>query len=299
MTIFLIAGPTASGKSSLAHHLSQQIDGEIINADSMQIYKGLPILSAQPPEVLLQDVPHHLYAYLSPAKQEDVVSWCQKAQKCIRDITEKQKKVILVGGTGLYFKTLLEGISPVPPIPRNIRDHVQHQFDTGGLDLIYGELKKLDPKTSVNAQNPMRIMRALEVILHTGDALSVFQKMAQTSFLSSPHKTIYLKPPRSILHDRIKLRMDDMFKDGAIEEVERLGDIASNAGIYKTIGYTEIREYLEEKISFAKMKELIHIRTRQYAKRQETWFNNQFKSDFILESTNTEENIKRILSCPR
>ncbi len=300
MKIYSIVGPTASGKSNLALVLAEKINGEIVNADSMQVYSVLPILSAHPDMSALKRIPHHLYGYLAPLSQEDVVSWCKKAADMCRDLYKKNKIPILVGGSGLYIKTLINGIAPIPPIPQCVRQSVQRTLDERGLKELYKILKARDPDITIDPNNPMRVMRALEVVTHTQKPLSHWKKMHQTSFLDANTTVIYLKPARHILHQRIHQRTLWMLNHGAIDEVKSFPVPLHESGILKTIGYKEISCHLEGKSTYDEMMKKIVIKTRQYAKRQETWFNNQLKTDVVFSSTGTsEKDMRTMLECVR
>ncbi len=282
--VLILTGPTASGKSHLALHLSTLFDSVIINADSMQVYKDLPILSAQPPLDDQSISQHHLYGFLDATESFDASRWADLANKAIIAAFEFHKTPIIVGGTGLYLKALLEGFSPIPPIPESIREDLAHQFDQADP---YPTLQKLDPEmaNTLKPKDRQRIMRALEVKIHTGVSLKKWQSAPAVKHLQYPHETIFLNPSKEILEANIQSRLSKMMRRGAIEEVESLMNLGleEKSMIFKTLGYPEIKGYLLGSSSQNEMIEKIHIKTRQYAKRQRTWLRHQLKADVLLE----------------
>ncbi|UNM05636.1 MAG: tRNA (adenosine(37)-N6)-dimethylallyltransferase MiaA [Holosporaceae bacterium] len=294
MTTFLICGPTGSGKSKYALHLAQKLDGIIVNADSMQLYKGMPILSAQPSVEDLKAVAHHLYAYVSPYDSFSVAKWLADVKKCID--THAQKNIIFVGGTGLYTKALIEGLSTLPPITTSIRHDVSKTLTPLSAEEAFALLKQEDPAGAkvVDPQNKRRIGRALEVKRQTGRSMVEWHQH-KTCILQTPPKTIVLQPERDLLHNAINDRVFRMLEEGAIKEVQNL-TLPLSATASKTIGYQEIKAHLDGALSKQDLCEKIQAKTRQYAKRQITWFTHQMKADVIWPSLFSQSQVVRFLS---
>ena len=279
-TIICIGGPTASGKSHLALSLASHIKGELINADSMQIYKGLPILSAQPSLTEQQTIPHHLYAHVSSQATYNTAQWVQDVTHVVETLPVHQTPLI-VGGTGLYFKALQDGLSAVPPTPDAMRQQVRTLIQQEELDAAYQQLCTLAPetKTLLHPNDRQRITRALEVVIATGTPLYEWQKKSSGQGERYHSLTILLMPPRDKLLERIEKRIHTMIATGAIDEVENLlsTSIPISPTMEKTLGFLEIKAYLEKSLSKEKMIVQLTIKTRQYAKRQMTWFRNQWQ----------------------
>ena len=273
--IILLAGPTASGKSKLAIHLAKKLNGEIINADSMQIYKEFFILSSRPNKIEIKKVKHHLYGIISVKKHFSAGDWFKEAKKKINLCLKKNKTPIIVGGTGLYFNTIVKGISKIPDIDSKTRSEVRALFHRLGFKKFYQKLLKLDPyvKNKILPTDSQRTQRAYEVKLKTKK--SIFEWMAKTKseFLDFDIKKIFIDIPRDELLQKISKRTEIMFKENCIAEVKRFNRLKINRNLSanKLIGVYEINQYLREIISKNKCKELINIKTRQYAKRQNTW----------------------------
>lgn len=278
----LIAGPTASGKSGMALNLANRWGGEIVNVDSMQIYPVLDVLTARPPVDDLNRFPHHLYGCADPAAAWSVERWRLDAERVMADIRHRGAVPIFVGGTGLYFRALDDGLSRVPEISSEIRESVRNNLQTLGSEALHKQLKTLDEAGAFRLKpgDSHRIARALEVVLSTGKPLAHFQ-----AELDSPPLTkglncerIVLFPPRLLLHERINARAEWMLDNGAIEEVEKLLalDLPASATLLKAIGVRQISEYLCGKIDRPTLVAQLQAATRQYAKRQCTWFRGQF-----------------------
>ena len=280
--IFLIYGPTASGKSSFAIKLAKKIDGEIINADSMQVYKELNILSARPLQNDLQKIKHHLYGFQSVKKKFSTGSWLKLANKKIFEIKKKNKVPILVGGTGLYFKALTEGLVNIPNIPIKIRERARSLHKKIGSKLFFLELLKIDPlsKKFINPSDTQRSIRAYEIKLFTQKSMYEWFKNTKSNYDQKDFYKIYIDFPRNELLDRIKLRAKDMVKKGAVTEVKRFIKlkVSKEMSASKAIGVSEIKEYINNKSKISEVIDKISIKTRQYAKRQSTWARgNMFK----------------------
>lgn len=277
----LIAGPTASGKSALAIKLAQQVDGEIVNADSMQIYPVLRILTARPGDDDLASVPHHLYGTTPLTGPSSVAIWAAQAQEAAHDIWSRNKVPVFVGGTGLYFRALEQGIATVPAISPEIRERVRSDLINNGSKALHRELSALDPDgaTALRPSDGQRICRALEVILSTGHTLQHFQDAPVHPPLLEGRVVDrhLLVPERGLLHERINARVDTMIEEGAIEEVRRLLalDLPQDAPALRAIGVRDLELYIRGEQGLNDSIERIKAATRQYAKRQQTWFRGQ------------------------
>ena len=273
--IILIYGPTASGKSVFAVKLAKKIDGEIINTDSMQVYKELKILSARPFQKDYQKIKHHLYGFQNIKKNFSTGDWLKLVNKKILEIKKKNKTPILVGGTGLYFKAITEGMVNIPSIPIKFRKDVRALHKKIGEKKFFLKLVKLDPlsKNFINSSDTQRSIRAYEVMLFTKKSLYDWFKNTKSTYKKKDFYKIYIDFPRGDLLKRIEVRSSEMMKKGAILEVKRILKlrIRKDKTAYKAIGISEIKEYLDKKIKIKDLIEKISIKTRQYAKRQTTW----------------------------
>lgn len=275
-SIILIGGPTASGKSAYALELAQQVGGEIINADSMQLYAHLHILTARPTET--HDVPHHLYGILQGNETSSVAEWYQKACEIIEDIRRRGKTPIVVGGTGLYLRALTHGLSPIPEIPDNIRQDVRHLATTLSKEDFFTQVVREDPQIQgiLHPNDTQRLTRALEVKRATRCSIRDLQGKAQ-KILDLDYDYFVILPAREILYQRIDNRFVDMIKNGAIQEVKDLlaQNIDPHSPILKAVGVPELAAYLKGEVSSDQAIALGQQSTRNYAKRQITWFTHQ------------------------
>mgnify|MGYP001304460752 CR=1 FL=1 len=273
--IFLIFGPTASGKSSLAIKLAKKINGEIVNADSMQVYKELKILTARPTKKNQKNIKHHLYGFQSVKKNFSTGHWLILAKKKIKEIQKKNKTPILVGGTGLYFKAITEGLVKIPKIPLKFRNKVRNLQKKLGQEEFYKKLIKIDPLVNhkINPKDPQRSIRAYEVKKYSKVSLIEWFKKTDKKFEDQDFSKIYIDFPRHDLIKRINKRIDKMLREGAINEVKKFLklNVKKDKSANKIIGINEIKKYLRKEIDLLLVKELIAIKTRQYAKRQNTW----------------------------
>jgi tRNA dimethylallyltransferase len=280
--IILLAGPTASGKSKLAIHLAKKINGEIINADSMQVYKEFCVLSSRPNKQEIKKVKHHLYGFISVKKYFSAGDWLKETKKKI-DLCFKKKKIpVIVGGTGLYFNTITKGISKIPDIDLKTRNKVRNLFQKVGFIKFYKELLKLDPKAKnkILATDSQRAQRAFEVKLKTRKSLFDWIENTKSDFVDYDLKKIFIDVPRDVLLKKISKRTESMFKQKCISEVKKFNLIKFNKNLSanKLIGVQEINSYLTGFINLKQCKELIDIKTRQYAKRQNTWSRGHMKN---------------------
>ena len=273
--IILIYGPTASGKSQFAIKLAKKINGEIINADSMQVYKELKILSARPFKKDYKNIKHHLYGFQNVKKNFSTGNWLKLVNKKILEIKKRKRIPILVGGTGLYFKALIQGLVNIPNIPVKFRTKIRSLHTKIGSEKFFSKLLKLDPhsKKHIKPSDTQRSIRAYEVKLFTNRSLYEWFKNTRSTYEDKDFFKIYINYPRSELIKRINLRTENMIQKGAVSEVKKIINlkIARSKPALKAIGIDEIRRYLDKKIKIADVIEKISIKTRQYAKRQATW----------------------------
>ncbi len=273
--IFLIYGPTASGKSEFAIKLAKKIKGEIINADSMQVYKDLKILTARPLKKNFQSIKHHLYGFQNSNISFSTGNWLKLAIKKINQIKKRKKIPILVGGTGLYFKALTEGLVEIPTVPLQFRNRIRKLQKKIGQDKFYKKLLKIDPlvENQINPKDIQRSVRAYEVKLFTKKSITEWYKSTRSNFKTNDFYKIIINYPRISLIKKINLRTNQMLEIGAISEVKKFlrFKISKDKSISKAIGITEIGDYLKNLTDKEEVIRKISIKTRQYAKRQMTW----------------------------
>ena len=273
--IILIYGPTASGKSKFAVQLAKKINGEIINADSIQVYKEIKILSARPSQKDYQNIKHHLYGFQSVKKNFSTGDWLKLIDKKILDLRNRKKISILVGGTGLYFKALTNGLVNIPNIPIRFRTKIRSLHKKIGSKNFFSKLVKLDPlvKNQIKPSDTQRCIRAYEVKLSTNKSIFNWYKNTQSNYEQKDFFKIYVDFPRNELLERINLRAQEMIKNGAVSEVKRFIKlkVPKDKTANKAIGISEVKEYLNKKNDINEVIEKISIKTRQYAKRQSTW----------------------------
>jgi tRNA dimethylallyltransferase len=277
INVVIIVGPTCSGKTNLSLKISQLISSEIISADSRQIYKLLDIGTAKPTKEQLQKVPHHLIEFLDPSENYDVSKFEKDAKKMIDQIHKKNKMPLVVGGSGLYIKALIDGIFNSADKDEEFRKELLQKRKEFGNELLYEELKKVDPESAEKMlpQNWKRVMRALEVFHTTGEPIwKHHQKQTDQKEKKYLFKQYGLYWERNVLYENINRRVDEMIEKGFVEEVKYIlgKGYDKNLNSLNTVGYKEIIQYLDKEITLEKAIELIKRNTRHYAKRQLTWF---------------------------
>ena len=296
--IILISGPTASGKSNFSIKLAKKINGEIINADSMQVYKELKILSARPNLKDYQSIKHHLYGFHSVKNNFSTGDWLKNAIKKIKEVRRRKKIPIFVGGTGLYFKALTDGLVSIPNIPIKYRNNIRDLQKKLGQKKFYQKLIKLDPnsKEKINSTDTQRSIRAYEVKQYTEKSLHDWFKNTKSYFEKEDFYKIYIDYPREELIQRIGKRTEQMIKIGAINEVKRFVKlkVRKDKSVNKAIGINEIKEYLEKRNDMSEVIEKISIKTRQYAKRQSTWARGNMMSWLKLPPQDLNKFLKKI-----
>ena len=297
--IILLAGPTASGKSKLAISLARTLNGEIINADSMQVFKEFKILSSRPSLSDTQKIKHHLYGVISVKRYFSAGDWLKEAKKKINFCLKKKKIPIVVGGTGLYFNTITKGISKIPNIDLKTRNKVRNLYQKIGSKRFYNLLLKLDPKIKgrILPNDSQRVQRAYEVKLKTRKSLFDWFVNTKSDFLDFEIKKVFIDIPRDELLKKISHRTELMIKKKCINEVIKFNriKIKKSFSANKLIGVQEINDFLKGSISLDQCKELINIKTRQYAKRQNTWARGYMKNWNKLYSKNFSILLKKSL----
>ncbi len=296
--IILISGPTASGKSDFAIKVAKKIGGEIINADSMQVYKQLKILSARPDPKKNRKVKHHLYGFQDVTKNFSTGNWLNLVIKKIREVQKREKTPILVGGTGLYFKALTDGLVKIPHISLKLRNQIRNLQKKLGQKKFYQKLLKLDRYSigKINPTDTQRSIRAYEVKMFTKKSLHEWFKNTKSNFTDDDFFKVYIDYPRQELIKRINLRTRKMIENGAIKEVKKFIKlkVKKDKSAYKAIGVMEIKDYLNKEKDLEQIKEKIAIKTRQYAKRQSTWARGNMMSWIKLKPQDINKFLKKI-----
>ena len=296
--IILISGATASGKSSFAIKVAKKIKGEIVNADSMQVYKQLSILTARPKKKDQKNIKHHLYGFQSVTKKFSTGAWLKLVKSRIKEIQKRNKVPILVGGTGLYFKSLTEGLVKIPNIPLRFRNKVRLLQKRIGQEKFYKKLITIDPlvKKQINSNDVQRTIRAFEIKKFTKKSITEWFKRTKILFDPISFIKIYIDFPREVLVNRIKKRVVQMFNEGAILEVKKFNrlKVKKDNSSRKVIGIEEIGDLINGKINLIEAKERIFIKTRQYAKRQTTWARGQMTSWQKINPNNLRLTLKKL-----
>ena len=296
--IILIYGPTASGKSNFAIKLAKKISGQIINADSMQVYKELKVLTARPFKKDYQNIKHHLYGFQNAKKNFSTGDWLKLANQKILQCRKLNKTPILVGGTGLYFKALTEGLVNIPKIPINFRNKVRNLHKRIGQKKFFLKLLEIDPliKDRINSLDVQRSLRAYEIKSFTKKSMINWFKNTKSDYARNDFFKISIDFPRKDLIERINKRCENMIKLGAILEVKKFIKlrVPKNKSLSKAIGISEIKQYLQKKIQTEQLIEKISIKTRQYAKRQSTWARGHMKDWNKVTPAGLEKLLKKI-----
>ncbi|WGM38419.1 tRNA (adenosine(37)-N6)-dimethylallyltransferase MiaA [Caulobacter sp. NIBR1757] len=277
--IWLIAGPTASGKSALALRLARETGAEIVNADALQLYADLTALSARPTPEELAQAPHHLFGVADGADGWSVGRWLREAQPVLEDINGRGRPAIVVGGTGLYFKALTEGLADVPAVPNDLRDAVEARYDAEGEAAARARLALADPAAAARIApgDRQRLTRALGVLQASGRPLSAWQAETRPALDEGSWRAIALEPPRDALYDRCDARLDSMLEAGALAEVAALTarGLDPRLPVMKAVGVREFAAHLAGDITLEQALDDARRETRRYAKRQLTWLRNQ------------------------
>ena len=288
--VLVIAGPTASGKSALAAEAAQALNGVVLNCDSMQIYKDIPIIAAAPTEEEKKLAEHRLFEIYDCDKRGNVVDWLDLCVKEIHSLWAENKLPVVVGGTGFYAEALLNGVTPIPQTPAEVRENVLKRLNETGLTGLYAELLQKDAKIAakLNQNDKTRIIRALEVIEATGIKLSewyekpLIQKLPEADFI-----TVKIMPELDVIAERCCLRLDKMVNElGVLAEIEQLlkRGVDENMPAMKALGVPELSLFIKGQMSLKEALDLAKLHTRQYAKRQRTWLKNKMSADVFLEN---------------
>lgn len=292
-SLIVICGPTASGKTFFAHELAKQINAEIINADSMQLYSSLPIITASPSDELKNEIPYHLYNFLEINQSFSAAEYAIKAKNIVKQIQSENKTPILVGGSGLYIKSLTQGLVQIPQVNKEVRNLVINKIRNTSVKEVYDELISFDPKaTKLSSNDTQRITRAYEVFLESGQSIFDFHETTEYSGGLSDCKIeyIFLNPERDFLRSMCKERLDVMLNSGAIDEVQSaLSEELYRSPLFKALAVQEIVSYLAGTFSLENARNIALNKTRQYAKRQVTWFKNQLSSKQVVNFNSFDE----------
>ena len=276
--MIIIAGPTGVGKSKIAIELAKKINGVLINADSVQVYKDLLLLSARPSKLDIQQVPHFLYGYVNPEINYSVVDWLLELEKTLIDIEFKKKIPILVGGSGLYLNAVINGLVNIPVISKTIKKESLSKFNEVGIEKFKQINFKIDPGFVKNNHDKHRLLRAYSIFLQTKKNISFWHKQPRVKSINKNIFSFFIKSERKLIYKKCEIRFDDMLAKGAIEEVKKLHclDIDRSLPITKSLGVKWLLNYLDNKISYEEAVKLSKRDTRRYVKRQFTWFNHNY-----------------------
>ncbi|MCK9614163.1 MAG: tRNA (adenosine(37)-N6)-dimethylallyltransferase MiaA [Candidatus Omnitrophica bacterium] len=296
--IIFIIGPTATGKTEIAHQFAKRINAEIVSADSMLFYKEVSIITSKPPEYMLKEVPHHFVNIISATQSYSVFDYFNAAVKIIQDIFARTCPIVVCGGSGLYIKALLDGIFGGVGEDKELRKKLETQAHKFGKEYLHEELRKVDPQTAERVNDLRRIIRALEVYRLTGVPLSQKKQEAKGLWGNLPIKMFGLNFQREKLYERINKRVDVMFEGGAVREVESLLKLKLSSTSEKIIGIKEISGYLKGEYNIEQAKELMKKNTRNFAKRQLTWFRADKRIDWIdRDDLTPKQVVDRLLGC--
>ncbi|MEE1321941.1 MAG: tRNA (adenosine(37)-N6)-dimethylallyltransferase MiaA [Acutalibacteraceae bacterium] len=282
--VVVVVGPTASGKTSLSIDLAKKLNGEIVSADSMQIYRNMDIATAKPTEAEMQGIPHHLIGFLPMGESFSVADYKNYAVASINEILKKGKTPIVVGGTGLYIDTLINNTEFFDYEKSDIREKLEKKAEEEGIEQLYSELEKIDPETAskLHMNDTKRIIRALEVYYSTGKTITVQREMSHLNESEFDWCIIGLNAEdRQFLYDRINKRVDIMVESGLLQEAESFFASESSKTAKQAIGYKELKPYFDGFVSLEEALEKLKMETRRYSKRQLTWFRKNKKINWL------------------
>ena len=277
-TVYVIAGPTATGKSDLSISLANKINGAVINSDSMQVYKNLEIITARPSLSEMKKIDHHLYGFVDGSERYNVERWCNDATETIKKTSAKNLTPILVGGTGLYINTLINGLVDLPSIPESIKIESEKILQEFGKDFLINQIKNFDPESlnEINHNDTVRLRRIWEVFESTGKKFSAWKINKNKKFITDyKFKILLFLPDRKKNYEVVNSRFVNMMKSGAVEEVKKLLelDLHDSLPVMRAHGVPEIKKYLASEITFEECINKGQQATRNYVKRQHTWWN--------------------------
>ncbi|MBR2079364.1 MAG: tRNA (adenosine(37)-N6)-dimethylallyltransferase MiaA [Clostridia bacterium] len=296
-TVIVIVGPTASGKTSLSIEIAKKMQGEIISADSMQIYKEMDIATAKPTLEEMQGIPHHLMGFLEPTENFSVADFKEKALGIIEDIFERGKQPIVAGGTGFYVDTLIKNTTFFDFDKNEKRNELSDRLEKEGIEKLYDELKEVDPASAekLHINDIKRILRALEVYYSTGKTITLQSELSHEN--ESEHNWFIIgltAENREILYDRINRRVDIMLDNGLLDEAEKFFSSEKSGTSKQAIGYKELKPYLDGEATLEEVTESLKRETRRYAKRQLTWFRRNPDINWIdISELSNEEILKK------
>ena len=300
--VVLIAGPTASGKSAAALALAEEIGGSIINADSMQVYAEPRILTARPSEEDVRRVPHRLYGHVSVREAYSVGRYQAEGTQALREVRALGRMPVFTGGTGMYFGVLTEGIADIPAVPQSVRARIEQRRRDIGAEAFHAELAARDPESAgrLRPSDTQRTLRAYEVFEATGQPLSRWQKeMGRPVLAGLTLARFVIAPPRDELYARVDARFDSMVELGAVEEAVRIAALSPAPSAAKILGLRELAAAHRSETSLEEAKAAAKTASRQYAKRQLTWFRNRMGDWTWIEATNSVEIADKMLATIR
>ncbi|MEP3653537.1 MAG: tRNA (adenosine(37)-N6)-dimethylallyltransferase MiaA [Litorimonas sp.] len=298
--IICIAGPTASGKSAFALKVAKALDGEIINADALQVYADLQILSARPTQNEMEGLPHHLFGHVAGDVRYSTGEWLRDVEPLIIDILARDKTPILIGGTGLYFRALLQGMADIPPVSKLVSDETAAALARDGIESLRAEAERLDPVATarVLGNDPQRLQRIVSVAKGTGQALSIWQAETHPIIPSRFARYCVLTPPREMLYARINARYDEMLRAGGLEEAKSVfaKGYDETLPVMKAIGLRQLQKYFSDLGTLDEAIEDAKRESRRFAKRQMTWFRNQPpKGEFLKDQNDQDQYLRSLL----
>jgi tRNA dimethylallyltransferase len=281
--LIFIAGPTASGKTDVAIALAGRLKGEIISCDSMQIYKGMDILTSKPSPALRKKIPHHMMDFLPVSKDYNVSEFRKAALKKAQGILKRKKTPIFAGGTGLYMNVLIDGIFEVKTEDNKVRENLYREAESAGSAALHKKLAKVDPEAAgkIHPNDARRIVRALEVYKVTGKPISSLHKLRKGLGEDYDVRMFCLDPGREVLYNRINRRVERMFRQGLVAEVKKILKRKPGRTALAAIGIREIKDHLDGLTSLSQAKESIKRNTRNYSRRQMTWFRKNKQAEWI------------------
>ena len=276
--LLIIAGPTCVGKSSIAMKLAKKINGVLINADSVQVYEDLKLLSARPSEEDMQQIPHFLYGYVKSQKNYSIADWLQQLSKVLLDVDKLKKTAILVGGSGLYLNAVINGLAPIPRIREEIKKESLLKLNEIGIDSFKELNFKIDPKFVVKNPDKHRLLRLYGVFLQTKKNMTFWYEKPRQGGTKKNIYSFLMNSERKLIYKKCELRFNKMLEKGALEEVKKLheANIDRSLPIAKSLGVKWLLSYLDKKISFEEAVSLSKRDTRRYVKRQITWFSHNY-----------------------
>jgi tRNA dimethylallyltransferase len=276
--LIIIAGPTCVGKSLIAMELAKKIDGVLINADSVQVYEDLKLLSARPTEEDMNQIPHFLYGYVKAEKNYSIADWLQQLHKVLDNLKKIKKTAILVGGSGLYLNSVINGLAPIPRLKEEIKKESLLKLNEIGIDNFKEINFNIDPKFVTKNCDKHRLLRSYGVFLQTNKNMTYWYKKSRQGAIKRKIYSFLINLERELIYRRCELRFDNMLKEGALEEVKKIheSNVDRSLPVAKCLGVKWLLSYLDKKISFEEAIKLSKRDTRRYVKRQITWFSHNF-----------------------